>query len=109
MVSKELYICNLNFTPKGDQPNLKMMSESSKRHSKFLSLIFILKPYKSKYFLSGSCLAYPQGDGKAFVCDNHDRAVICAFFRDLHLSLLCPGLLQIKISVCSKVDDDLVK
>ena len=65
----------------------------------FLYKTFPCTPARIFHALHSLLEAYPQGDGKAFVCDNHDRAVTCAFFRDLHLSLLCPGLLQIKISV----------
>ena len=64
-----------------------MMSESSKRHSKFLSLIFILK-----------CLS------KASVIkrkDNHANAI--AKKKKLYINRVCKNLLQTKHKVCKAV------
>ena len=35
-----------------------------------------------------------EQDGKTPVCDKHDRAIICVFCRDHHLTLRFPVLLQ---------------
>ena len=41
-------------------------------------------------------------DGKTFSCDKRDRPITCVFCSDLHLTLICCGLLQ-KRSVQRKV------
>ena len=44
----------------------------------------------SEFFATGQ---QEEEDGKTLVCDKRDRAITCAFCRDLHLTLMFCGVL----------------